>query len=312
MTETQSPAVAAVDQVLAVASSQIGATAKQVEEAVATVCRSFAGIVRRTKEAAAQATTGGQDGGALDTARRTISDLMGRMDGVRKAADEAVNTLKQIEQIGQRVDRIQESLSGVDQVAHMLHILAMNARIEAVRAGDRGRTFAVVASETQTLATNIRATAIAIREMVTGLWQEVRDSTRRMRSGLIDDRSDDLSRATELSREEGTQALDALGRAHADMQRTVAAAADNAARVAADVAQAITALQFQDAVNQQLEHVREALADARGCLASGDPAAADALLDRLQGRLTMESEREHLRGRATAPAPAAGGSVELF
>lgn len=305
--------------VLDVLSAQLGATAKHVEESVSRVCTSFASIARRTKENADHAAAAsGNDGGALTTARSTIDGLLGRMDQVRRAADESVETLRRIEAIGSRVDRIQKSLEGVDSVAQALRILALNAQIEATRAGDQGKAFAVVATETGVLANAIRTTSTSVHEMVDELWKEVKDSTKRMRAGLLRDQSAaDLGRAADQSREEGRRALEALTRAHADMQGLVAEAAANSARLAEDIGEAMTALQFQDAVNQQIEHVMAALTEARDGLASGHPGEAAALLDRLRARTTMQSERQVLdrlsnRASAAAGTPSAPSSIELF
>jgi methyl-accepting chemotaxis protein len=303
-----------------VLSAQLDDTARHVEESVVRVCTSFSSIARRTKESAAHAASaagraGGSDGAQV-TARSTIAGLLGRMDQVRRAADQAVDTLRRIEGIATRVDRIQRSLDDVDAVAHSLRILALNARIEAVRAGERGHAFGVVAAETGRQAEAVGATAKSVRGMVDALWHEVKASTEQMRGGLVQSKADDLGRAADLSREEGARALDALAGSQAEMQALVAGAAANSQRLAADIEDAMTALQFQDSVNQQLEHVASALKEARAALDAGDGARADDLLDRLRARATMQSERRVL-DRVTNRTPvdagdSAPGSVELF
>jgi methyl-accepting chemotaxis protein len=320
-----------VGLVLDALSAQVRDTSRHIEESVSRVCTSFASIARRTKENAAHAVRsadrgGGTDGDPLVTARATIAAMLGRMDQVRRAADESVETLRRLEGIATRVDRIQASLEQVDGVAHALRILALNAKIEAARAGDQGNAFGVVASETGVLANTIRQTSRSVHEMVDELWQEMKDSTVRMRAGLIQDRGTaDVGRAADLSREEGTRALDALTRAHTDMQGRVAEAATNSERLAGDIEEAMTALQFQDAVSQQLDHVAAALGEARAALDAGDGSRADDLIERLRTRSTMRSERQildRLSGRTAAgsagaetpadAADAAPGSVELF
>jgi len=301
--------------VLDVLSAQIGATAAHIEDSVTRVCGSFASIARRTKESAAHAAGGAGDAGALATAQATIAALLGRMDQVQRAAEESVETLRRIEAISDRVNRIQRSLEEVDLVAHTLKMLALNARIEAARAGAHGRAFGVVASETGDLATAVRATAKSVRGMVESLWTEVQDSTKRMRAGLIMDQSaDEIRRAADQSREEGARALESLTRANADMQALVAEAAANSARLADDINEAMTALQFQDSVSQQLEHVRAALDEAGDGLA-GDGGDATDLLDRLRARATMDSERQvldRLTNRSPSAAGSAPNSIELF
>jgi len=313
-----------VGLVLDVLSAQLDDTAKQVEDSVTKVCMSFTSIARRTKANAARATlaadSSGSDGNALETARLTISGLLRRMDRVQRAADESVETLRRIEAISQRVDKIQASLDDVDQVSHALKILALNAKIEAARAGKNGNAFGVVATETGVLAARIRETAKSVRGMVDGLWEEVKASTRRMRVELVQDQSaGEMGRVAEQSREEGTRALDALTRAHVLMQGQVAEAASNSEKLAEDIEEAMTALQFQDAVNQQIEHVVSALHEAREVLESGDESQAENLVDKLRLRATMQSERLLLAritngttGTSGELEDSAPSSVELF
>ncbi|MDY3563402.1 hypothetical protein R5W23_004905, partial [Gemmata sp. JC673] len=95
----------------------------------------------------------------------------------------------------------------------------------------------------------------------------------------------------------------------------VKAGAAGAEQLAGDIEDAMTALQFQDAVNQQLDHVAAALREARDAL-SDDPARGAQLLERLRARATMQSERRVV-DRVTAPEPTseagdASGSFELF
>lgn len=321
MAPADSASAPEVGLILDVLAAQLGDTARQIEGSVAQVCASFASIARRGKEGAARAAraagaAAGPGADAQGTARATIGALLSRMDHVRRAADEAVATLQRVEAIAGRVNQVQQSLDEVDAVAYALRILALNARIEAARAGLQGRGFAVVAAETGRQAETIAGAAKSVRGMVAGLWQEVRDSALQMRAALVHgDTAADMNRAAEASREEGARALDALARAQDDMRAEVEAGAAGAEQLAGDIEDAITALQFQDAVNQQLDHVAAALREARDAL-SGDPGRGAQLLDRLRARATMQSERRVVdRLTAQEPAPDSGdaaGSIELF
>ncbi|HEY1188984.1 MAG TPA: methyl-accepting chemotaxis protein [Gemmata sp.] len=303
--------------VLAAVSAQLEDTARHIEESVARVCTSFAGIARQSKEGAARAARAAVTGNAQTTARTTIAALLSRMDHVQRAADEAVATLHRLEGITSRVNNIQQTLVNVDAVAYALRILALNARIEAAHTGLKGKGFEVVASETGRQAELVAAAAKSVRVMVDELWQEVREGTQRMRGALVHGgTASDLRRAAGESREEGARALDALERAQEEMQAEVRAAADGAGRLAENIEDAMTALQFQDAVNQQLAHAAAALGEVRNVLATGDLDQTGALLDQLRARATMQSERRILdqldqQAQATT-CDSAPGSVELF
>ena len=302
-------------QVMDILTAQLGQTALQVEDSVTRVCRSFTNIARRSREGAARMAVQ-TDEEAMATARETIAMLLGRMDQAREATNDALETFHRIENIASQVDQIQRSLNKVDAVSHSLRLLALNARMEAARAGEHGRAFGVVAFETATMANSIGETAKSIHEMVDSLWREVRGSTERMKRGLINQESaSDFSRVTELSRKEGSRALEILASADAAMRSQVREAAGNSQRLAEDIGEAMTALQFQDSVNQQIEHVIAALTETGDVLKSSDRDRASHLLERLRSRLSMKSEREiadRVTERNGGHSEDAGTAIELF
>ena len=302
-------------QVMDILTAQLGQTALQVEDSVTRVCRSFTNIARRSSEGAARMAVQ-TDEEAMATARETIAMLLGRMDQAREATNDALETFHRIENIASQVDQIQRSLNKVDAVSHSLRLLALNARMEAARAGEHGRAFGVVAFETATMANSIGETAKSIHEMVDSLWREVRGSTERMKRGLINQESaSDFSRVTELSRKEGSRALEILASADAAMRSQVREAAGNSQRLAKDIGEAMTALQFQDSVNQQIEHVIAALTETGDVLKSSDRDRASHLLERLRSRLSMKSEREiadRVTERNGGHSEDAGTAIELF
>ena len=295
-------------QVMDILTAQLGQTALQVEDSVTRVCRSFTNIARRSREGAARM--------AVQTDEEAMAMLLGRMDQAREATNDALETFHRIENIASQVDQIQRSLNKVDAVSHSLRLLALNARMEAARAGEHGRAFGVVAFETATMANSIGETAKSIHEMVDSLWREVRGSTERMKRGLINQESaSDFSRVTELSRKEGSRALEILASADAAMRSQVREAAGNSQRLAEDIGEAMTALQFQDSVNQQIEHVIAALTETGDVLKSSDRDRASHLLERLRSRLSMKSEREiadRVTERNGGHSEDAGTAIELF
>lgn len=300
--------------VVGVLAEQVGETARQIEASVAQVCGSFQSIARRTQESAAHTRRALDHGGAgegtdaVSTARGTIAALLERLDQARRVTAEAAEHLRRIEAIAAQVSRIQGALNEVDAVAHYLRIVALNAQIEAARLGGAGCTFGVVASETGAMAKSIGATAKSIRGMVDVLQCDVTDGTRRMRECFRSDQA-----ATDLSRDEGARALEALTRTHAEMQTLLSEAAGNSAQLAEDISDAMTALQFQDAVNQRLEHVASALRDVQAALPETDKSSRWA--ERLRDQYTMRSERELLNrvlDEGDGVEDSAPGSIELF
>jgi methyl-accepting chemotaxis protein len=98
----------------------------------------------------------------LDAAKRTEDGILGLKDQVRHIAETILNLSEQTLQIG-------EIIASVNDIADQSNLLALNAAMEAARAGEAGRAFAVVAGEVRNLAEQSRqATA-----QVSGILSEI-------------------------------------------------------------------------------------------------------------------------------------------
>ena len=84
-------------------------------------------------------------------------------DNGAKAMAEAVQSVEAIQNSTQRMNEI---IGVIDDLAFQTNILALNATVEAARAGDAGRGFAVVASEVRSLAQRSAESAKEIRQLI--------------------------------------------------------------------------------------------------------------------------------------------------
>jgi methyl-accepting chemotaxis protein len=116
----------------------------------------------QSKEAAALA----QEGAAA--VMRTIEEMDAVRVKVGQMADEIVA-------LGEQANRINLAASVVGNIASQTHILSLNAAVEAVRAGEHGKGFSVVANEIRKLADDSQKSVNEIRNVVTG----VQDATNR-------------------------------------------------------------------------------------------------------------------------------------
>lgn len=106
-----------------------------------------------------------------------VIDKMVDIDNKVHASAEAIN------QLGQRSEQIYEIVHVITDIADQTNLLALNAAIEAARAGEAGRGFAVVADEVKKLAEGSGRAAKQIGELIKSILKETRQAVENMESG---------------------------------------------------------------------------------------------------------------------------------
>lgn len=111
---------------------------------------------------------------SLAVARSQIRDLSDNMQQANGAVGMVV----------QRSNNISHIIEVIRSIADQTNLLALNAAIEAARAGEQGRGFAVVADEVRSLATKTRTSTDEISNLITNLQQEVTNTMKVIDSGM--------------------------------------------------------------------------------------------------------------------------------
>merc|ERR1712000_732464 len=114
--------------------------------------------------------------------RNSVSVLAQTIKDIQSQASDVDASVQVITELAQASEEISGVMEVIRNIAEQTNLLALNAAIEAARAGEQGRGFAVVADEVRSLASRTQASTEEINTMVERLQQGSRDASERMQS----------------------------------------------------------------------------------------------------------------------------------
>ncbi|RMU97527.1 methyl-accepting chemotaxis protein [Pseudomonas coronafaciens] len=114
---------------------------------------------------------------------QVIENTLSSMNGIAKTVQ---LSSAQVADLGQHSEHISSIVSVIQGIADQTNLLALNAAIEAARAGEQGRGFAVVADEVRLLAQNTGKSTKEIAGMIEKIQAGVRETVESMRTGVVE------------------------------------------------------------------------------------------------------------------------------
>jgi len=150
---------------------------EQVATGMNEMTATVAEVARNTASASEMAIVADEN---VDKGKTLLEKNMNSINSLAKNIELATISINTLGEDTKNVDSIIEAISGI---ADQTNLLALNAAIEAARAGEQGRGFAVVADEVRTLASRTQESTVQIRSMLDGLKKSVDEVVIMMEEG---------------------------------------------------------------------------------------------------------------------------------
>ena len=209
--------IAASSEEMATGMNEQSQQVTQISAAIEEMSASITEVAHKSRDASEKAEHSGetaQQGGAI------VEETVTGMNAISEAvATSAVS----VQELGKRGEQIGQVIEVINDIADQTNLLALNAAIEAARAGEHGRGFAVVADEVRKLADRTTKATDEVAQSITAIQNETAAAVSKMESG-----TDEVQRGVEKAREAGSSLGEIVQGARdvASLIQSIAAAAE--------------------------------------------------------------------------------------
>ena len=173
---------------------------------------------------------------AAEQGGKSVADAVDQMKIIESSVSDASSV---IAQLGEESDKIGKIVDAIAAIADQTNLLALNAAIEAARAGEHGRGFAVVADEVRKLAEQSQTSAQEISNLIGSIQEKAQDAVRSMQDSVKQVQS-------------GASSVDGAGRTFKEIVTMVTDVAEGSERMEAIVADLVSST---DVITQSVDHI---------------------------------------------------------
>jgi methyl-accepting chemotaxis protein len=203
---------------------QLATAMSEMSSTVQTVADHAQNASTLTESASGQAATG----------QRFVQDTVVKISELSQDISASAQAVNQVEE---SVDSIGSVVGTIQGISEQTNLLALNAAIEAARAGEAGRGFAVVADEVRNLAQRTQQATVEIQEMITQLQSSANSAVELMEKSVVE-----AAEGVELVTNAGSELDGIVGQVNQinDMNFQIATAAGQQSSVAGEMNQNLT------------------------------------------------------------------------
>ena len=167
---------------------------------------------------------------------------------------QAMKMIYSLDDVLKNVEAIEKCIGDIESINSTTNFVALNARIEAIRAGEAGSTFVVVANEIRDLSTATNELAEKMRNQIDVIVSGMKGSHTILQELATVDMSTHI-----LSKDRLDSLMEGIVNRNQELSGYLSSAAETSESVSASISRVVMDMQFQDRAKQKMDHIIESM-----------------------------------------------------